>query len=126
MAKVTQKCDFCDKAAIYDAKTIMGPWGFVCEDHYQKYAAKIPGTFSRLQDAIIATKVCVVCRREKPLTEFYKYTDHGGHERYRNECKQCNLEQRRKIRSNREVNSLGINDSVCTGEQSNVQKLKGT
>lgn len=31
------KCDFCDKPAHYDGKTIMGPWAHMCEEHFAKY-----------------------------------------------------------------------------------------
>lgn len=32
------KCNFCDKPAAYDAKTIMGPWAYLCERHFQTHA----------------------------------------------------------------------------------------
>lgn len=28
------KCDFCDESAQYDAKTIVGPWAYMCEKHF--------------------------------------------------------------------------------------------
>jgi len=28
---MTQKCQFCNKEAEYDGKTIFGPWAFMCE-----------------------------------------------------------------------------------------------
>lgn len=31
------KCDFCSKPATYDAKTTMGPWAHMCEDHYLRH-----------------------------------------------------------------------------------------
>jgi len=31
------KCDFCDKPALYDGKTIMGPWAHMCEEHFKQY-----------------------------------------------------------------------------------------
>lgn len=32
-------CDFCRgvSEAFYDGKTIHGPWGFMCEQHFQNY-----------------------------------------------------------------------------------------
>lgn len=31
------KCDFCDKPALYDGRTIMGPWAHMCEEHFKMY-----------------------------------------------------------------------------------------
>lgn len=31
------KCDFCGKEGNYDAKTALGPWAYLCEDHYEIY-----------------------------------------------------------------------------------------
>lgn len=31
------QCDFCAKQAEYDAKTVMGPWANLCEQHYGQY-----------------------------------------------------------------------------------------
>lgn len=31
------KCDFCDDDAAYDARTIHGPWAFVCQHHFDLY-----------------------------------------------------------------------------------------
>lgn len=28
------KCNFCDKPALYDGKTLNGPWAYMCEEHY--------------------------------------------------------------------------------------------
>lgn len=28
-------CSWCGKPATYDAKTQMGPWAFMCEEHFQ-------------------------------------------------------------------------------------------
>ena len=28
------KCDFCDKRAKYDFRTVYGPWAYGCETHY--------------------------------------------------------------------------------------------
>lgn len=27
-------CNFCTQPAIYDGKTIMGPWAYMCEFHF--------------------------------------------------------------------------------------------
>ena len=29
-------CDICDKPAEYDGKTILGPWAYMCEQHFSK------------------------------------------------------------------------------------------
>ena len=34
---INKKCDFCDKQAIVDGKTQMGPWAYMCSDHLYKY-----------------------------------------------------------------------------------------
>lgn len=31
-------CNFCQETAHYDAKTAMGPWANLCEQHFQTYA----------------------------------------------------------------------------------------
>lgn len=32
-----EKCDFCKAPAIYDGKTQLGPWAFMCEKCYKRY-----------------------------------------------------------------------------------------
>ena len=42
-------CDICNSAqAKYDAKVICGPWAYMCEACFQKYAIKIKGTYTTL------------------------------------------------------------------------------
>jgi len=31
------KCDICGEKAKYDSKTKSGPWGYLCEKHYEEY-----------------------------------------------------------------------------------------
>lgn len=31
------KCDFCDKLALYDGRTTMGPWAHMCEEHFRTH-----------------------------------------------------------------------------------------
>lgn len=31
------KCDFCEKRAKYDGKTLRGPWAFMCQVHFEKH-----------------------------------------------------------------------------------------
>jgi hypothetical protein len=31
------KCDFCDERALYDGKTTVGPWGYMCRKHFREY-----------------------------------------------------------------------------------------
>lgn len=95
MAYVKRKCDFCFKPATYDAKTSYGPWAFMCDEHFEKVAAKVPGTFSKIEQDVAVKKTCSICGAEKPLSEFYRYTDTRGVSRYRNECKACNLAARK-------------------------------
>lgn len=95
MAHVKRKCDFCFKPATYDAKTAYGPWAFMCDEHFEKVASKVPGTYKRLEPEVAAKKVCSICGEEKSVSEFYQYTDNRGVRRYRNECKACNLAARK-------------------------------
>lgn len=37
---LTRKCDFCNKQAIVDGKTIYGPWAYMCDTHNQMYGMK--------------------------------------------------------------------------------------
>lgn len=95
MARIIQKCDFCNHPAAYDAKTIYGPWGYLCEEHYQTIGVKTPGMSSVLDDRIKHEKECSCCHQVLPLTEFYKYVDARGVTRFRTECKKCNLARRK-------------------------------
>lgn len=38
------KCDMCDKEAQYDARTVMGPWAFMCADHFSEFSVGVLGT----------------------------------------------------------------------------------
>jgi hypothetical protein len=38
------KCNFCDKPALYDAKTRMGPWAYMCEEHFKQHGLGRLGT----------------------------------------------------------------------------------
>lgn len=43
------RCDFCGRLAVYDAKTIMGPWAYVCQKHFDQLAVKEPaGLYTKL------------------------------------------------------------------------------
>lgn len=97
MSKIKNKCDFCNKPAIYDGKTKMGPWAYMCSEHFEQYGVKLKSLYTELgQSADVPHKVCRVCKRTLPLTEFYKYTDNTGTLRYRTECIDCNLRMRAK------------------------------
>lgn len=97
MANLRQKCDLCDCEAVYDAKTTMGPWGFLCQAHFDTYGVKTEGLYNKLNKEVLPTKVCVICGKKKDISEFYKYKDLNKVERYRNDCKTCNLEQKKKM-----------------------------
>lgn len=36
-----QKCDFCKKPAKFDAKTSLGPWAFLCQEHFTQYGVAL-------------------------------------------------------------------------------------
>lgn len=102
---IKAKCDFCNKPATYDAKTTLGPWAYLCDEHFKQHAAAncTVGSkrhlYTRLDEKKsdgIPTKECSCCHRNLPVTEFYGYTDRNGVFRFRTECKACNLERRRK------------------------------
>lgn len=93
---IVAKCDFCDKQAVYDGKTTLGPWAYMCEAHRRQYGVKSTQLMNKLETVGEPKKVCVLCGEEKPLSQFYQYTDHGGIQRYRSECKVCNLAQKRR------------------------------
>ena len=50
IVKLDRKCDFCDKDAFYDGKTIMGPWGYMCQDHFNHFGVKIKGLFTQIKE----------------------------------------------------------------------------
>lgn len=95
MAHVKQLCDFCKKPAVYDAQSKLGPWAYMCEEHFERLAVKATGSYTRLENIEPLHKVCSVCGKEKPVSDFYKYVDKRGVTRYRNECKSCNLAARK-------------------------------
>ena len=95
MADNTQLCDFCKAAATYDGKTTMGPWAFMCEEHFVQYGIPVKGLYNILKPIPVATRQCAHCGIVKPLTDFYAYIDHNGYKRHRTECKACNLVERK-------------------------------
>ena len=38
------KCDLCQNTALYDAKTKMGPWAYMCDECFNDYGPKQLGT----------------------------------------------------------------------------------
>ena len=34
VVRMIKFCDFCKEVAVYDGKTRMGPWAFMCEYHF--------------------------------------------------------------------------------------------
>lgn len=92
----TRTCDFCKDPAIYDAKTLLGPWAFVCEKHFQVYGIAIKGLYTKLKPTEV--RVCRHCNLEKPISDFYTYTNSRGETKHRTECKDCNLAKRKIVR----------------------------
>ncbi|AOE44856.1 hypothetical protein BI084_gp44 [Gordonia phage Terapin] len=35
------KCAFCGIPAVYDAKSTTGPWGFMCQKHFEKHGIQL-------------------------------------------------------------------------------------
>lgn len=90
---IRPKCDFCGEPASVDGKTLMGPWAYMCTDCFNKFGTSMYTDLGYTKH--VPTKHCRICGADKPLSEFYKYTDHTGTTRYRSECIQCNLRSRR-------------------------------
>ena len=88
-----RRCDFCKELAIYDAKTIMGPWAYLCGYHFKKYGIRYAGMFKLLESSEI--KICIDCSMEKPIAEFYVQRKPSGLY-YRPECKQCSLLRKKR------------------------------
>ena len=61
MVQVRQKCDFCNEEAIYDTQTVYGPWAFVCQKHFDTYATKKSGSYTKLEAKVITKKTCYIC-----------------------------------------------------------------
>lgn len=104
MKKTTQTCDFCSQEAIYDGKTKLGPWAFMCQRHFGLIGTSL---YTVLKKEAIQTKCCSLCDKEKDINEFYPYVDARGVSRTRNECKECNLAARKEAsmrRARRERN----------------------
>lgn len=97
MTHIHQKCDFCNQRATYDGKTILGPWANMCDMHFDRYCVKVDGLFNKLLTMPAPTKECYLCQESKPISDFYRYTDSRGVERFRNECKECNLSERKRL-----------------------------
>ena len=95
MQESRRTCDFCKQPAKYDGKTKLGPWAYMCEEHFKQLGYNVPGLYTVLDKQACSMKVCAHCGEEKPVTEFYKYVDARGVERYRNECRACNLAERK-------------------------------
>lgn len=98
MAHIGQKCDFCNEPAVYDCKTIYGPWGFCCKRHFESIGIKLPGMFKELEPIVVQSKKCSICGQERPISEFYSYVDARGVKRFRTECKACNADIRKRRR----------------------------
>lgn len=91
------KCDFCKDLAKFDTQTKYGVWAYVCDKHFNTYATQTPGTWTRLEPVGPVVKECYLCGTEKPISEYYKYIDKKGIERFRSECIECNLAERKKV-----------------------------
>ncbi len=45
----TPRCDFCGRPALYDAKTKLGPWAYVCQKHFDQMCySKVDGLYTKL------------------------------------------------------------------------------
>lgn len=90
---IAPKCDFCSERAVYDAKTKFGPWGYMCEKHFELLGDHTPGMYKHLEE--VGKRKCRICGKMKPISDFYTYVDHNGITRMRTECKECNLKCRK-------------------------------
>lgn len=52
-------CDICEidgterKPASYDAKSLLGPWAYMCDDHYILWADRTPGFSTKLKTEVV-------------------------------------------------------------------------
>lgn len=89
---IKRKCDFCNEPAVFDVETHLGPHAYVCERHVHIDNVRNP---KYIEPVICEKKECSICGKLKSLDDFYSYTDTRNVERLRNECKACNLAQRK-------------------------------
>lgn len=55
---MAKTCDICKHVlmkpgkvpAVYDGKTVRGPWAFMCESCFKKYGVGLPGQGKKLSD----------------------------------------------------------------------------
>ena len=53
---IVKKCDFCNKQAVVDGKTRMGPWAYMCPDHLQVYGYPVSLMNTKLVKAYPSTR----------------------------------------------------------------------
>ena len=92
---MSQKCDFCKEDAICGI-LIGRDTMYACATHLAVYGTR--GIVKECNKTPTTTAVCMYCGKEKPVDEFYWYTDKRGVRRMRKECKLCNLAERKKQR----------------------------
>lgn len=94
-----KRCDMCSNISVEKCGVVM--FGrdvtlYLCEEHLKHYGingTKMPST---------THKPCSHCGEIKSVDDFYLYTDNRGVVRYRNECKVCNLVERKIVRIKKE------------------------
>jgi len=47
---MNKDCDICGDKAVYDGKTTMGPWAYMCEDCFGRVGVTTPGLSTKLED----------------------------------------------------------------------------
>ena len=52
------KCDFCNNDAVYDGKTVKGPWAYMCEKHFAIWGSRTKGFSCKLVDFHIEEEMC--------------------------------------------------------------------
>lgn len=94
MAEIYVRCDYCDNPAAWQGTPPFGRKICLCETHYRRQPLDDTCSWTPLINNGPKRK-CVCCGKVKPLNSFYRYFDSRGVERFRNECKECNLARRR-------------------------------
>lgn len=94
MGNIAVKCDFCDNLAVWKGTPPNSVDVFLCEKHFRQRPVNASIVWTELNVAGPRRR-CIWCNEIKPLSAFYRYYDRAGVERYRNECKECNLKRRR-------------------------------
>lgn len=92
-------CDLCNNKATHAlmVETVESTI-YLCSEHIEILEIAKRGMLTKLDMPPEIMRTCILCNEEKPIGDFYTYTDKRGVERKRRECKTCNLAERKMRR----------------------------